>query len=85
MDSFLGLTQRLMASLEGARGLLLVENCQWPFVLDTMRALHPDLDGWPAVREIEMGLSPAAGGRAMAWVNRQDSPSPGRLCSLMPR
>lgn len=46
------------------RGLLLAENCQWPFVLPALFALHPGLRGQP-VREVVMGLSPAWPGRAM--------------------
>lgn len=48
----------------GDRGLLLMENCQWPFVLDTMFALHPELVG-TTIATLEMGLSPSARGRAM--------------------
>lgn len=47
-----------------ARDLPLVENCQWPHALPTMFALHPELDG-ALVSTVEMGLCPAAGGRAM--------------------
>jgi hypothetical protein len=46
------------------RGLPLFENCQWPFVLPALIALHPQLRGAP-VREVAMGLSPALPGRAM--------------------
>ncbi|MCA8949138.1 MAG: Gfo/Idh/MocA family oxidoreductase [Planctomycetes bacterium] len=48
----------------GRRGLPLFENCQWPFALDTLRSLYPELGGRAAER-LAMGLSPAAGGRAM--------------------
>lgn len=47
-----------------ARGLLLVENCQWPEVLPALFALHPELQGSP-VRRIAMGLSPSAPGPGM--------------------
>lgn len=47
-----------------ARGLLLVENCQWPFVLPALFELYPQLVGQP-VRTVAMGLSPAWPGRAM--------------------
>ncbi|MBL8754827.1 MAG: Gfo/Idh/MocA family oxidoreductase [Planctomycetes bacterium] len=46
------------------RGLALFENCQWPFVLPALLALHPGLVGAP-VRSLAMGLSPALPGRAM--------------------
>jgi hypothetical protein len=47
-----------------ARGLLLAENCQWPEVLPTLRALHPDALRTPP-RKVAMGLSPAEPGPAM--------------------
>ncbi|HEX5054106.1 MAG TPA: Gfo/Idh/MocA family oxidoreductase [Planctomycetota bacterium] len=47
-----------------ARGLLLDENCQWPFVLPALFDLHPGLVGAP-VREVAMGLGPAAVGPTM--------------------
>ncbi len=47
-----------------ARGLLLDENCQWPFVLSALFALHPEIVGAP-VRRIAMGLGPAAAGPTM--------------------
>jgi hypothetical protein len=47
-----------------ARGILLAENCQWPFVLPALFELHPDLKGWP-VRRINMGLSPVGAGFSM--------------------
>ncbi|HEX6812810.1 MAG TPA: Gfo/Idh/MocA family oxidoreductase [Planctomycetota bacterium] len=46
------------------RGLLLVENCQWPFVLPALFALHPDLEGAP-IRRVVMGLGPSGAGPAM--------------------
>lgn len=46
------------------RGLLLAENCQWPFALDAVRALRPDLLRAPP-RTLAMRLSPAWPGRAM--------------------
>lgn len=47
-----------------ARGLLLVENCQWPEVLPALRALHPMALRTPP-RAVAMGLSPAEPGPAM--------------------
>lgn len=47
-----------------ARGLLLAENCQWPFVLPALYDLHPELRGEP-VRSLAMGLGPAWPGPAM--------------------
>lgn len=46
------------------RGLLLVENCQWPFVLPTWRRLYPEQSGRP-VRSLAMGLGPAWPGPTM--------------------
>jgi len=46
------------------RGLLLVENCQWPFTLPALHELHPELREQP-VRTLAMRLSPAAPGRVM--------------------
>lgn len=46
-----------------ARGLALVENCQWPFTLPAFRALWPGLA--PSPRSFAMGLSPAERGPAM--------------------
>ena len=46
------------------RGLLLEENCQWPFVLPALFELHPGLRGQP-VRSVAMGLGPMSPGRAM--------------------
>ena len=43
------------------RGLLLSENCQWPYALEAFRVLHPGtLDGPP--RTFSMRLSPASRG-----------------------
>lgn len=47
-----------------ARGMLLVENCQWPEVLPALRALHPMALSTPP-RAVAMGLSPAEPGPAM--------------------
>jgi hypothetical protein len=47
-----------------ARGLLLAENCQWPEVLPTLRALHPAALRTPP-RSVAMGLSPMAPGPSM--------------------
>lgn len=46
------------------RGLLLVENCQWPFVLPTWARLWPERQGRP-VRSLAMGLGPAWPGPTM--------------------
>jgi hypothetical protein len=45
-------------------GLLLVENCQWPFTLSAWRELYPEEAPQP-VRSLAMRLSPASPGRAM--------------------
>jgi hypothetical protein len=47
-----------------ARGLLLDENCQWPFVLPALFELHPRLVGAP-VHRVGMGLSPVGHGPSM--------------------
>lgn len=48
------------------RGLLLAENCQWPFVLPALFELHPQLRaGGRAFRTVAMGLAPAWPGPAM--------------------
>lgn len=47
-----------------ARGLLLWENCQWPYTLPAFRALHPGaLEG--GVRAFSMRLSPDSAGAQM--------------------
>ena len=46
------------------RGLLLAENCQWPFVLPALFELHPGLRAAP-VQHVAMGLGPSFAGRAM--------------------
>jgi hypothetical protein len=46
------------------RGLLLVENCQWPFVLPAFHALYPERTSTP-VRSLAMGLGPGFAGPAM--------------------
>jgi predicted dehydrogenase len=46
------------------RGLLLAENCQWPFVLPVLRELFPPARLQP-VTAVAMGLSPAEPGVAM--------------------
>jgi hypothetical protein len=58
-----GLAARGAALVEAfaARGRLLAENCQWPWVLDAFRALHPDACGGPPKR-FGMLLSPASSG-----------------------
>ncbi|MFK7741994.1 MAG: Gfo/Idh/MocA family oxidoreductase [Planctomycetota bacterium] len=51
------------------RGLLLAENCQWPFTLDAVQQLHPELldrsGRSPRRRRLAMRLSPAWPGRTM--------------------
>ena len=47
-----------------ARGLLLDENCQWPFVLPALFELHPGLAG-QRVDHVAMGLSPIGTGFSM--------------------
>ncbi|MFO1031228.1 MAG: Gfo/Idh/MocA family oxidoreductase [Planctomycetota bacterium] len=47
-----------------ARSLLLVENCQWPFVLSAFGALYPERRG-RLVRQLAMGLGPGWPGPAM--------------------
>jgi hypothetical protein len=46
-------------------GLALFENCQWPYVLPVLAALHPEATGAPAPRAVAMGLSPSQPGPAM--------------------
>lgn len=46
------------------RGLLLAENCQWPFALAALDQLHPEVRRTP-VRSLVMRLSPAWPGHAM--------------------
>jgi predicted dehydrogenase len=48
----------------GARGLLLRENCQWPYALPAFEALHPGTTAGPP-RSFAMRLSPASVGLAM--------------------
>ncbi len=47
-----------------ARGLLLLEHCQWPEVLPALWALHPELRGG-RLEHIAMGLGPITPGRPM--------------------
>ena len=47
-----------------SRGLLLMENCQWPHVLPALWQLYPQLVGKP-VRRLAMGLGPGWPGPAM--------------------
>jgi predicted dehydrogenase len=47
-----------------ARGLLLVENCQWPYTLPAFQALHPGALARPA-RRFAMHMSPASTGESM--------------------
>ncbi len=60
-DAALGL-QRVEAFRQA--GLLLAENCQWPYALQALDALHPGLREQP-VRSLTMRLSPAHPGRVM--------------------
>lgn len=46
------------------RGLLLAENCQWPFALTALDELHPEVRTTP-VRSLSMRLSPAWPGHVM--------------------
>ena len=46
------------------RGLLLAENCQWPYTLPALDALHPEVRARP-VRSLVMRLSPAWPGPTM--------------------
>ena len=57
------LSARGAALVEGfrSRGLLLFENCQWPFTLPAFRALHPDAPPGPPSR-FAMRLSPTRSG-----------------------
>lgn len=50
-----------IASGFDAKGLLLWENCQWPYTLPAYRRLHPDALESPP-RRFEMHLQPATGG-----------------------
>lgn len=52
---------REIAEASRARGLLLAENCQWPFTLEAFRALHPDLPEGPP-ESFAMHLAPASSG-----------------------
>ena len=45
------------------RGLLLRENCQWPYTLPAFRELHPDSTGTPT--HFAMQLSPISSGTGM--------------------
>ncbi len=58
-----GLTERAAARIDAfrSRGLLLAENCQWPFTLDAFRTLHPQ---WrcPRPERFAMHLAPASRG-----------------------
>ena len=55
-------TERLVAGF-AERGLVLWENCQWPFTLPAYDALHPGARERP-LKHFEMWLSPMAGGGA---------------------
>jgi predicted dehydrogenase len=46
------------------RGLLLWENCQWPYTLPAFRSLHPDAASGPP-RRFRMLLQPPGGGSEM--------------------
>jgi hypothetical protein len=47
-----------------ARGLVLMENCQWPFVLPALDELYPDRARGTA-RSLALGLGPSEAGAAM--------------------
>lgn len=59
-------TARGLALVDGfdRAGVLLVENCQWPFVLPALHALHPQLAG-TAPHLLRMRLSPSQPGPGM--------------------
>jgi predicted dehydrogenase len=61
-----GLAERARARVEafGSRGLLLAENCQWPYTLDAFRALHPGSLEQPPER-FAMRLSPVSRGQEL--------------------
>ena len=60
----LGATARRLALAFDARGLLLWENCQWPYTLPAFERLHPGaLSGAP--RRLAMRLQPASRGAQM--------------------
>ena len=60
----LGPTTRRLARAFDARGLLLWENCQWPYALPAFEQLHPGaLSGPP--RRLAMRLQPASRGAQM--------------------
>ncbi len=60
----LGPTARRLALAFDARGLLLWENCQWPYALPAFERLHPGaLSGAP--RRLAMRLQPASRGAQM--------------------
>jgi len=56
-------TAEIAAAFE-TRGLLLRENCQWPYTLDTFDALHPGVRDAPLER-FDMRLSPSSAGEQM--------------------
>lgn len=55
----LGERARVLVERFAAAGLLLRENCQWPYTLPAYRALHPDAFSGP-LRSFAMKLSPAS-------------------------
>lgn len=61
-----GLVARAAPLVEGfrERGLLLAENCQWPFTLPAFDRLHPDRPPGPP-RRFTMELAPRSQGPAM--------------------
>ena len=62
-DDLAGVAARITAGFE-ERGLLLHENCQWPYTLPAFEALYPGSRKEPP-REFAMRLQPAARGRPM--------------------
>ena len=57
-------TARALVDGFAARGLVLRENCPWPYALRSFEQLHPGVVGRPP-RRFSMRLSPSATGRAM--------------------
>jgi len=62
-DNDLATTIALVESF-AAKGLVLRENCQWPYTLPAFDALHPGARSSPAVRRFGMSLAPSVTGAA---------------------
>lgn len=60
------LAARALARVEAfrSRGLLLAENCQWPYTLEAFRSLHPGMGSGPP-KSFAMRLSPLSTGRQL--------------------